>query len=142
VNIESRFYIGGDDLRGFRVAGIGPRDVMTHDPLGGDYYYKGSFETSIPLGLPQEYGIKAFAFSDFGALGGIQESNKPININGVLVTPSPQGIFQSFALRASAGIGVSWKSPFGLVRVNIADPFLKQSLDKGQVLNFNFGSHF
>ena len=51
-------------------------------------------------------------------------------------------IFQSFDLRASAGIGVSWKSPFGLVRVNIAYPFLKQSLDKGQVLNFNFGSHF
>jgi len=39
VNIESRFFIGGDDLRGFRIAGIGPRDFQTHDPLGGDYYY-------------------------------------------------------------------------------------------------------
>jgi outer membrane protein insertion porin family len=143
VNIESRFFIGGDNLRGFRVAGIGPRDVQTHDPLGGDYYYVGSLETSIPLGLPQEYGIKAYGFSDFGALGGIQESNRPITLpNGTQLTPSPQGIFQSFALRASAGIGVSWKSPFGLVRVNIAYPFLKESLDKGQVLNFNFGSHF
>jgi outer membrane protein insertion porin family len=143
VNIESRFFIGGDNLRGFRVAGIGPRDVTTHDPLGGDYYYVGSLETSIPLGLPQEYGIKAFGFSDFGALGGIQESNAPVRgFNNVLITPSPNGIFQSFALRASAGIGVSWKSPFGLVRVNIAYPFLKESLDKGQVLNFNFGSHF
>ena len=143
VNIESRFFVGGDNLRGFRVAGIGPRDNQTHDPLGGDYYYAGSFETSIPLGLPQEYGIKAFGFSDFGALGGIQESDKPvIGPNGVLITPSPDGIFQSFALRMSAGVGVSWKSPFGLVRVNIAYPFLKQSLDKGQVLNFNFGSHF
>ncbi len=142
VNIESRFFLGGDNLRGFRVAGVGPRDVQTHDPLGGDYYYAGSLETSIPLGLPQEYGIKMFGFTDFGALGGIQESNKPILINNVLVSPSPQGIFQSFDLRASAGIGVSWKSPFGLVRVNIAYPFLKQSLDKGQILNFNFGSHF
>jgi outer membrane protein insertion porin family len=143
VNIESRFFIGGDNLRGFRVAGIGPRDVQTHDPLGGDYYYVGSLETSIPLGLPQEYGIKAFGFSDFGALGGIEESNAPVRgFNNVLITPSPNGIFQSFALRASAGIGVSWKSPFGLVRVNIAYPFLKESLDKGQVLNFNFGSHF
>jgi outer membrane protein insertion porin family len=142
VNIESRFFIGGDDLRGFRIAGIGPRDVQTHDPLGGDYYYTGSLETTIPLGLPQEYGIKAYGFSDFGALGGIQESSTPFTYNGVVYTPSPNGIFQSFALRASAGIGVSWKSPFGLVRVNIAYPFLKESLDKGQVLNFNFGSHF
>jgi outer membrane protein insertion porin family len=141
VNIESRFFLGGDNLRGFRVAGVGPRDETTHDPLGGDYYYAGSLETSIPLGLPQEYGIKMFGFTDFGALGGIEESNKPITIPGVVVPP-PGGIFQSFALRASAGIGVAWKSPFGLVRVNIAYPFLKQSLDKGQVLNFNFGSHF
>ncbi len=140
VNIESRFFIGGDNLRGFRVAGIGPRDETTHDPLGGDYYYVGSLETSIPLGLPKEYGIKAFGFSDFGALGGIDQSSKSIVENGVTVTPGT--IFQSFALRASAGIGVSWKSPFGLVRVNIAYPFLKQSLDKGQILNFNFGSHF
>jgi outer membrane protein insertion porin family len=142
VNIESRFFLGGDNLRGFRVAGVGPRDFTTHDPLGGDYYYAGSLETSIPLGLPQEYGIKMFGFTDFGALGGIEESNKTILINGVAVSPNPGGIFQSFGLRASAGIGVSWKSPFGLVRVNIAYPFLKESLDKGQVLNFNFGSHF
>jgi outer membrane protein insertion porin family len=142
VNIESRFFIGGDNLRGFRIAGIGPRDVETHDPLGGDYYYAGSLETSVPLGLPQEYGIKAFGFTDFGSLGGIQLDNRPVLINNKLVTPSPQGVFQSFDPRASAGIGVSWKSPFGLVRVNIAYPFLKQKLDKGQILNFNFGSHF
>jgi outer membrane protein insertion porin family len=142
VNIESRFFVGGDNLRGFRIAGIGPRDVQTHDPLGGDYYYVGSLETSIPLGLPQEYGIKMYGFTDFGALGGIQENSKPFYYNNVLYTPNPNGIFQSFDLRMSAGIGVSWKSPFGLVRVNIAYPFLKQSLDKGQVLNFNFGSHF
>jgi outer membrane protein insertion porin family len=137
VNIESRFFLGGDNLRGFRVAGIGPRDETTHDPLGGDYYYDGSFETTVPLGLPQEYGIKAYAFTDYGALGGIEQSTQPIP-----GAPKPGGIFDSFALRMAAGIGVSWKSPFGLVRVNIAYPFLKQPLDKGQVLNFNFGSHF
>jgi outer membrane protein insertion porin family len=137
VNIESRFFLGGDNLRGFRIAGIGPRDETTHDPLGGDYYYDGSFETTVPLGLPQEYGIKAYGFTDYGALGGIEQSNQPI-----AGAPKPGGIFDSFSLRMSAGIGVSWKSPFGLVRVNIAYPFLKQPLDKGQILNFNFGSHF
>ncbi len=75
-------------------------------------------------------------------MGGIQENNNPITVNGRSVVPNPAGIFQNFDLRASAGIGVSWKSPFGLVRVNIAYPFLKQPLDKGQILNFNFGSHF
>jgi outer membrane protein insertion porin family len=140
VNIESRFYLGGDNLRGFRIAGIGPRDSVTHDPLGGDYYYAGSFETTVPLGLPAEYGIKGFAFTDYGALGGIQLSTKPVLINGVLTPVNP--VYQDFAFHAASGIGVSWKSPFGLIRVNIAYPYLRQSYDKGQVLNFNFGSHF
>jgi outer membrane protein insertion porin family len=142
VNIESRFFIGGDNLRGFRIAGIGPRDITTHDPLGGDYYYTGSLETSIPLGLPKEYGIKLFAFTDVGSLGGIQQKTETISINGVPTLVSTANIFQSFAPRASAGLGVSWKSPFGLIRIDFADPFLKQPLDKGQILNFNFGSHF
>ncbi len=140
INIESRFFIGGDNLRGFRIAGIGPRDMQTHDPLGGDYYYVGGLETTIPTGLPQEYGIKLYGFTDFGALGGIEASNQPVNVNGTLIKPA--GIFQSFSTDASVGLGVSWKSPFGPVRVDIAYPFLKQSLDKGQILNFNFGSHF
>ena len=142
INIESRFFIGGDNLRGFRIAGIGPRDITTHDPLGGEYYYTGSLETSIPLGLPKEYGIKLFAFTDVGSLGGISQPNKTININGVPTLISSANIYQSFAPRASAGLGVSWKSPFGLIRIDVADPFLKQPLDKGQILNFNFGSHF
>ena len=135
VNIEGRFFVGGEDLRGFRIAGIGPRDVQTHDPLGGEYYWTGTLETSVPLGLPQEYGIKMYGFSDFGSLGGIYLPNTPVN--GVI----PQA-YNDFALRGSAGIGVSWKSPFGLIRVDIAYPFLKQAYDKGQILNFNFGSHF
>lgn len=134
VRIESRFFIGGDDLRGFRVAGIGPRDKISHDPLGGNYYYTGSLETTVPLGLPQEYGIKMYGFTDFGSLGGFD------TVPGSKLSSSE--IFQDFSLRAAAGIGVSWKSPFGLIRVNIAYPFLKQNLDKGQILNFNFGSHF
>lgn len=140
VNIESRFYLGGDNLRGFRIAGVGPRDSVTHDPLGGDYYYSGSFESTVPLGLPAEYGIKGYAFTDYGALGGIELSKTPVLINGVLTPVNP--VYQDFSLHAASGIGVSWKSPFGLIRVNVAYPFLRQSYDKGQVLNFNFGSHF
>ena len=141
VNIESRFFVGGDNLRGFRTAGIGPRDIASHDPLGGNYYYAGSLETSIPLGLPADYGIKAFGFTDFGALGGIDLRTQTINVGGVPTTVSPGDVSQNFGIRASAGIGVAWKSPFGLIRINLAYPYLKQPLDKGQILNFNFGSH-
>jgi outer membrane protein insertion porin family len=145
VRIESRFYIGGDSLRGFRIGGIGPRDSKTNDPLGGNYYYRGSLETTIPTGLPHEYGIKMYGFTDFGALGGIElGSQRTVTVNGVTESLNATTVdgLHDFSLRASAGIGVSWKSPFGLVRVDIAEPFLKQTYDKSQILHFGFGTQF
>ena len=37
VRIEDRYFVGGDNLRGFQVGGIGPRDSIDNDALGGDY---------------------------------------------------------------------------------------------------------
>ncbi len=41
VHLANRFFIGGSSLRGFRVAGIGPRDRVTDDALGGNFYLYG-----------------------------------------------------------------------------------------------------
>ena len=35
VLIQDRFFVGGDNLRGFQSAGIGPRDSVSGDALGG-----------------------------------------------------------------------------------------------------------
>ena len=42
VLLQDRFFVGGDNLRGFQDAGIGPRDSVTDDALGGQKYYVGS----------------------------------------------------------------------------------------------------
>ncbi len=68
VRIEDRFFVGGDNLRGFQTGGIGPRDAITHDALGGETYYVGSLSLTYPLGLPQELGMKGRVWSDFGNL--------------------------------------------------------------------------
>jgi outer membrane protein insertion porin family len=44
--------------------------------------------------------------------------------------------------RVSAGVGVSWKSPFGLINVDIGIPVVKQKYDQTQVFRFGFGSNF
>ena len=40
IRIDDRFFVGGDGrrraLRGFAVGGIGPRDLVTSDALGGN----------------------------------------------------------------------------------------------------------
>lgn len=49
---------------------------------------------------------------------------------------------QSPAIRASAGVGVSWKSPVGPIRLDIAYPLKKEPFDKTQLFRVSFGTRF
>jgi outer membrane protein insertion porin family len=128
VRLEDRFFVGGDNLRGFQVGGIGPHDNVTGDALGGNMYYTGSVSLSFPLGLPQEFGLGGRVFSDFGSLFGIDQTGP--------------NIFQSHLLRISGGVGVSWKSPLGPIRLDIAEPIQKAQFDRRQLFFVNFGTRF
>lgn len=129
VKIQDRFFIGGDTLRGFRTAGIGPRDTVTQDALGGNQYYIGSATLQFPLGLPQELGFSGRVFSDFGSLWGINVSD-------------PSGVSDANALRVSAGAGISWRSPLGPIRLDLALPVIKENFDKSEVFRVSFGTRF
>ena len=37
--IIDRFFLGGDNLRGFQIGGAGPHDAVTGDPLGGRFIW-------------------------------------------------------------------------------------------------------
>ena len=41
-------------------------------------------------------------------------------------------------IRASAGIGLSWRSPFGPIRVDLAHPFASENFDQEETFRFNF----
>jgi outer membrane protein insertion porin family len=130
VRIDERFFLGGDSFRGFEVSGIGPRERDgEEDALGGDYFYRGTAELTFPLGLPQELGVAGHAFNDFGSLFGLDNASGADAVD--------QG-----SLRAAAGLGVSWRSPLGPIRIDLAYPYLRQSYDKIQVFRFSFGTRF
>lgn len=128
VEINERYFIGGSTLRGFERSGIGPRDAETNDALGGNYFYRGSAELAFPLGLPKELGIRGHAFTDFGSLWELDEVGS--------------GILEDSSLRAAAGVGVSWRSPFGPIRVDFSAPYLKEDFDKKETFRFDFGTRF
>ena len=128
VRINDRFFVGGDDLRGFRNAGIGPRDTATRDALGGNAYYTTTAELKFPLGLPDELGISGAVFGDAGSLWKIDNS---------IV-----GISESNAIRASVGAGILWTSPFGPIRVDFAHAVAKQKEDLTETMRFSFGTRF
>ncbi|MCP4328810.1 MAG: outer membrane protein assembly factor BamA [Alphaproteobacteria bacterium] len=129
VNIQTRFFVGGNELRGFSTSGIGPRDPASNDSLGGNYFYTGTVELGFPLGLPESLGVEGKIFTDFGSLWGIDN-------------PDNDPILDSSSLRASVGVGLQITTPFGPVRVDLAQALLKESFDETQVIHFSFGTTF
>lgn len=137
LRINDRFFIGGDTLRGFEIGGIGPRNVPdpnnpeNSDALGGTIFSRASLELTTKLGLPDELGVKAHAFYDAGTLTAAKE------------TPGMGDVFRdSNKVRMSAGVGVSWKSPFGPIRLDLAYPIAKEPYDQTETLKFSFGTRF
>ncbi|MFP4312968.1 MAG: BamA/TamA family outer membrane protein, partial [Alphaproteobacteria bacterium] len=130
VAINERYYLGGTTLRGFEQAGLGPRDIRTNDSLGGNYFYRGTAEFSFPVGLPDELGIKGHAFSDVGSV---------FEVDGADSDPNA---VDDHSLRASVGLGVSWRSPFGPIRIDLSAPIAKEDYDEEENFQFNFGTRF
>ncbi len=129
VQINERYFIGGSNLRGFKKSGIGPRDLSTDDALGGNLFYRGSAELSFPIGFPKEYGVLGHAFTDAGSLWSLDEADNT-------------DIVDENSLRASAGLGMSWRSPMGPIRLDVAMPYLSEDYDREEHFRFNFGTRF
>ncbi|MCF6196169.1 MAG: outer membrane protein assembly factor BamA [Emcibacter sp.] len=140
VRINDRFFLGNPRMRGFQQAGIGPRDNLTTDALGGNVFYKASAEIFIPLGSgARELGIEASMFVDAGALFTVDLPNQLFNpatgFTHTIVGDTPKP-------RVSAGIGFTWTSPFGPFRVDFAKAILSNKFDKTEFFQFNIGTRF
>ena len=128
--IVDRFFLGGENLRGFETAGAGPRDLSTtgnRDSLGGRFLYTQTTEFRFPLPIPDEIGLTGRAFVDVGGLSG---------------SSSGPGIVDDSSPRVGAGVGVSWRSPFGLINLDFAQAVVKKSYDETQFFRFGFGTRF
>lgn len=128
VRINERFYIGGNTLRGFEDGGIGPRDLATNDSLGGNRFVRGTVELTFPLPVSKELGIKGHVFSDFGSLAGIDQSGATIA--------------DESSVRVTGGAGLSWRSPLGPIRIDVAKPLAKEDFDETEPLRLSFGTRF
>ncbi|MCF8474747.1 MAG: outer membrane protein assembly factor BamA [Emcibacter sp.] len=140
VRINDRFFLGNPRMRGFQQAGIGPRDNLTTDALGGNVFYKGSLEVYIPLGSgARELGIEASMFVDAGALFTIdlpdELYNSATGLTHRIVADTPKP-------RVSAGVGFTWMSPFGPFRIDFAKAILSDKYDKTEFFQFNIGTRF
>ena len=132
LHFADSFKLGGQSLRGFADNGVGPRDEdakKKDGTIGGKFLFSGTVSLGFPLGLPEEYQIRGRAFSDFG----------------LVTDPDPESdirIHDSNLIRVSAGLGLTWVSPFGPLAVDVALPLRKDKDDQTELFNFSVGTSF
>jgi outer membrane protein insertion porin family len=140
--IIDRFFLGGDNLRGFETGGAGPHDTRSGDPLGGRFIWTQTSELRFPLPVSPDLGLSGRAFVDVGALTDATFKNnfqctEPAALGGGACT-----INSSAAPRVGAGVGISWRTAFGLINIDLAPFVIKQPGDQTQVFRFGFGTRF
>ncbi len=138
VPLMNSFFGGPSMVRGFAPNGFGPRDLTpgsTMDNVGGSTYWATTAElqSGIP-GVPDEYGLKASAFVDAGSVFGYRG---PTTFAGQTAQIANANI-----VRSSAGVGLTWASPFGALTASYAVPLSKAAYDVVQPFNFTAGPSF
>jgi outer membrane protein insertion porin family len=123
--VFKNFYSGGlGSVRGFEQGTLGPRDV-TGSSIGGSKKLTLNAEIITPFpGAGNDRSLRMFGFVD---AGNVYSDYQKINFS---------------ELRASVGIGLSWISPIGPLRVAFAYPVRKFAGDRIQKMQFQIGTSF
>ena len=143
-SVLDNFYKGGDSLRGFEQSGIGPRQRTgsgSIDAIGAQTYAIGSVEVSFPLGLPESFGLSGAVFTDFGTAFGTGAKSVAAGTGNCVGTVSCR-IYNTKMIRASIGGGITWTSPFGPLRIDVAYPISKAKHDQTELVRFGIGTRF
>ena len=137
--IIDRFFLGGDNLRGFQIGGAGPHDAVTGDPVGGRFIWTESTELRFPLPISADIGLSGRSFVDIGGLtqASFQNQAECVRLSGAQCI-----ILQSSAPRVGIGVGLSWHTQFGLLNIDLTPFVIKQAKDQTQVFRFGFGTRF
>lgn len=131
VHLQDRYFLGGDNLRGFAKGGVGPRDLTpntTNSALGGNMMYTAGSELSTPLSVAKEFGLRGILWGQVGSLWNVDVSG-----------PS---VVDDASMRASIGVGLSLRTPVGPVRVDLGFPVMKKGYDDDEIFSFSLGQRF
>ena len=121
-NLTERASLGS--VRGFDQNSLGPVDV-TGAFIGGNRKFNLNGELYLPVpGTGNDRTLRLFTYLDAGNVWG--EDDK--------LTAS--------SLRASAGVGLTWVSPVGPLKLSYGTPIRKKPEDRIQRLQFQIGTAF
>ncbi|HZF85093.1 MAG TPA: BamA/TamA family outer membrane protein, partial [Burkholderiaceae bacterium] len=129
--IFKNFYAGGlGSVRGFEQNSLGPRDTITQAALGGTKKAVFNIELSTPFpGAGNDRTLRLYTFLDAGNVFGDKScavANPFIGLPGETAEQCDRRYKAERKFRASAGIGISWISPLGPLRLSYAVPIRQQ----------------
>ena len=128
--VFKNFYGGGlGSVRGFEQGTLGQTDPIVGGTgrtyIGGTKSILLNAEFIAPFpGAGNDRTLRVFGFVDVGNVFGEKEK------------------FSASDLRASSGLGISWISPVGPLRIAYAKPIRKKPEDKPQTIQFQIGTAF
>jgi len=124
--VFKNFYGGGiGSVRGYESSSLGIVDPFTLDALGGAKRVIGNAELQFPFpGSGTDRSLRWFTFADGGQ---VYQENQRIRTN---------------QLRYSAGIGLSWISPVGPLKLSYAKPLNAKPGDRLERFQFQMGTGF
>jgi outer membrane protein insertion porin family len=127
--VFKNFYGGGlGSVRGFEQGSLGPRDV-SGSAVGGSRKFNINAEVLAPFpGAGNDRSLRMYGFFDMGMVGGDDDG---LSINQ-----------DADKVRASVGVGLSWISPVGPLRLAFAKPVRKFDNDRIQSMQFQIGTSF
>jgi outer membrane protein insertion porin family len=122
VPFYERYYLGGlYSLRGFKFHSISPRQPGFDEPIGGDTYWFGSAEYSIPI-IEQEHGV-GVRFAMFFDIGNV--AAQPYHFT-----------LENF--NDNWGVGLRLNLPIGPIRLDYGIPITHDQYNSGNG-QFQFG---
>ena len=143
LNVFDHFFLGQDVIRGFDSRGFGPRlynGTTYSESAGGTTYFNGSLEVSAPLPMiSRDLGLRMNVFADAGTLYG--NDIAPAALTCATCTPQTV-VGADMEWRASVGVGLTWASPFGPLRIYYAEPVVKESYDETKKIGFGASTRF
>lgn len=146
--INDRFQLGGPtDVRGFRLAGLGPRDGP--DAVGGDLYAAGGASLLLPLPrVGKETPLRIQAFINGGRLLALKDTRE--NKEGTMSSGDVQNSMKQTLAElgnglpsCAAGIGLVYAHPVARFELNFSLPLVLRKGEEGRKgLSFGVGMSF
>ena len=123
--IFKNWYAGGiGSVRGFESSSLGSKDPVTGDSTGGASRLILNAELQFPFpGSDEDRSLRWFVFTDAGNV-------------------YDEGAAFKGGLKASVGLGITWLSPLGPLKLSMARPLNATDLDRKKVFDFQIGGGF